>query len=212
MKRLVTTPLLLAMLFIVAFAAGDKRFTIEDALAMKTVSAPQWSPDGKRIAYAVSEWDRKENRRVSHIYLVTTDGGKSVKLTNGEKGENAPQWSPDGTRIAFLADRDKGAQIWLIPADGGEAEKLTNEENGISSFRWSPDGKQIAFITRDTPKDKAAREQKKKDNGVIIPFKSMPKLRITLILRLLTKEFYGQNIKILLRKNRNLMPEYSCTL
>ncbi len=163
MKRLVTTPLLLAMLFIVAFAAGDKRFTIEDALAMKTVSAPQWSPDGKRIAYAVSEWDRKENRRVSHIYLVATDSGQSMKLTNGEKGENAPQWSPDGTRIAFLADRDKGAQIWLIPADGGEAEKLTNEENGISSFRWSPDGKQIAFITRDTPKDKAAREQKKKD-------------------------------------------------
>ncbi len=163
MKRFILTPLLLAMLFIVAFAAGEKRFTIEDALAMKTVSAPQWSPDGKRIAYAVSEWDRKENRRVSHVYLVTTDGGKSVKLTNGEKGENAPQWSPDGARIAFLADRDKGAQIWLIPADGGEAEKLTNEENGVTSFRWSPDGKQIAFITRDTPKDKDAREKKKKD-------------------------------------------------
>lgn len=164
MKRLVLVPVLVFVLLgVAAGAIADKRFTIEDALAIKTISGPQFSPDGKRIAYTTSEWDRKENRRVSHIFLVTTDTGRSIKLTNGEKGENAPQWSPDGTRIAFLADRDKGAQIWLISANGGEAEKLTSEENGVSAFRWSPDGKQIAFITRDTPKDKEAREKRKKD-------------------------------------------------
>ncbi len=163
MKRLVSTSILLTILFALTFAAGEKRFTIEDALALKNVGAPQFSPDGKRLVYTVSEWDRKENRRVSHIYLVATDGGKSIKLTNGEKGESAPQWSPNGARIAFLADRDKGAQIWLIHADGGEAEKLTSEENGVQGFRWSPDSKQLAFITRDTPKDKEAREKKKKD-------------------------------------------------
>lgn len=143
--------------------AGEKRMTIEDSLAIKNIGAPQFSPDGKRIAYTLGEWDRKENRRVSHIYLVTVDTGKTVKLTNGEKGESAPQWSPQGERLAFLADRDKGAQIWIIPADGGEAEKLSSEDNGIQAFRWSPDGKTIAFITRDTPKDKEAREKRKKD-------------------------------------------------
>lgn len=164
MKRLVIFPVLLLALFIAtAGAAGEKRFTIEDALALKNVGAPQWSPDGKRLVYTISEWDRKENRRVSHIYLVAPDNGKSVKLTNGEKGESAPQWSPDGARIAFLADRDKGAQIWIIPADGGEAEKLTSEDNGVQSFRWSPDGKTIAFVARDVPKDKEAREKRKKD-------------------------------------------------
>jgi dipeptidyl aminopeptidase/acylaminoacyl peptidase len=164
MKKLVLFPvLILALLIAATGAVGDKRFTIEDALALKNVGAPQFSPDGKRIAYTVSEWDRKENRRINHIYLVSTDSGKSIKLTNGEKGESAPQWSPDGSRLAFLADRDKGAQIWLIPADGGEAEKLTSEESAIQSFRWSGDGKQIAFVTRDVPKDKDAREKKKKD-------------------------------------------------
>lgn len=167
MKRLLSFPARLALLLLFATAAyadGDKRFTIEDALAVKTIAAaPQFSPDGRQLVYAVSEWDRKENRRVSHLYLVATDGSQTIKLTNGEKGEAAPQWSPDGTRIAFLADRDKGAQLWLIPVSGGEAEKLTNEENGVSSFRWSPDGKYIAFITRDTPKDKEAREKRKKD-------------------------------------------------
>jgi len=40
---------------------------------------------------------------------------------------------------------------------------LTSEDNPISDFRWSPDGKRIAFITRDTAKDKADREKRKKD-------------------------------------------------
>ncbi|HEX4947970.1 MAG TPA: S9 family peptidase, partial [Blastocatellia bacterium] len=153
----------LTALFVLTFAASEKRFTIEDALALKNIGAPQFSPDGKRLVYTISEWDRKENRRVSHIYLVSSEGGKVTKLTNGEKGESAPQWSPDGTRIAFLADRDKGAQIWMIPADGGEAEKLTSEENSVQGFRWSPDGKAMAFITRDVPKDKDAREKRRKD-------------------------------------------------
>ncbi len=164
MKKFSTS--LLTALFVIALAltaSAQKRMTIEDSLAIKNVGSPQISPDGNRIAYTVSEWDKKENRRVTHIYTVATGGGNSIKLTNGEKGESAPQWSSDGARIAFLADRDKGNQIWIIHADGGEAVKLTDEENGVQSFRWSPDGKQIAFVTRDVPKDKEAREKKKKD-------------------------------------------------
>ena len=164
MKKSVRLLPLTLFLALVAFG-GDKRLTIEDALAIKQVGAPLFAPDGKRIAYTITTWDKKENRRVAHIWLVSSDGGRSVKLTGGDKGESAPQWSPDGTRIAFLADRgvQGGNQVWIIPADGGEAERLTNEENSILSFRWSPDSKQVAFTTRDTPKDKTERERRKKD-------------------------------------------------
>jgi dipeptidyl aminopeptidase/acylaminoacyl peptidase len=144
-------------------AFGDKRMTIEDSLAIKLVGAPQISPDGKRIAYTISEWDKKDNYRISHIWLVSADGGPTVRMTNGDKGETSPQWSPDGARIGFLADRDKSAQVWAIPVDGGEAEKITNEENNVQSFRWSPNSKSVAFVTRDTPKDKAEREKRRKE-------------------------------------------------
>src|SRR5438067_539349 len=89
-----------------ALAAEGKRLTVEDALSFVDVSAPQWSPDGKLLAFTVTEWNRKDDRRDTHIYVVSATGGDPVKLTNGERSETAPQWSPDGTRLAFLANRD----------------------------------------------------------------------------------------------------------
>ncbi|HEX8129147.1 MAG TPA: hypothetical protein VF527_08610, partial [Pyrinomonadaceae bacterium] len=131
----------------VAARAQGKKLTIEDALALQDVGAPQWSPDGKLIAFTVGEWNRKENRRDTHIHIIAATGGAAYKLTNGERGESAPQWSPDSRRIAFLANRDAPRpdapaaprnQIWIIPVAGGEAERVTEEEVGVAQFRFSP--------------------------------------------------------------------------
>jgi dipeptidyl aminopeptidase/acylaminoacyl peptidase len=164
MKRIATSFISILFVFALAFAGpAEKRMKVETSLAIKQAGAPQISPDGRWVAYTISEWDRKENRRVSHVWLASTDGGRSIRLTNGEKGESSPQWSPDGMFIAFLADRDKGMQIWVLPVFGGESEKLTSEENDVQTFRWSPDGTQIAYVTRDIPKDKAERDKRKKE-------------------------------------------------
>jgi dipeptidyl aminopeptidase/acylaminoacyl peptidase len=164
MKRIAISLVYFLCVFVLVFAApGEKRMTIENSLAIKQAGAPQLSPDGKWVAYTISEWDRKENTRVSHVWLASTSGGRSVKLTNGLKGESSPQWSPDGLSLAFLADRDKETQIWILPVLGGESDRLTSEENDVQSYCWSPDGTQIAYITRDVPKDKAEREKRRKE-------------------------------------------------
>jgi dipeptidyl aminopeptidase/acylaminoacyl peptidase len=159
-------------LFLCAIAlaiGGTKKITVEDSLAIHRVAGPKFSPDGNWILYSETEWDRKGDKQVSHIYVSRTGGAPNpVKLTAGEKGETAPQWAPDGAHIAFLADRStgdskSGNQIFTIRPDGGEAEKLTSEDTAIKEFQWAPDGKHIAFVTADTPKDKADREKRKKD-------------------------------------------------
>jgi dipeptidyl aminopeptidase/acylaminoacyl peptidase len=178
LRRTTTALALLFVLCALALAQNNKPLTIEDVLSIKDVTAPQWSPDGKWIAFTVTEWNRKEDRRDSHIYVIAASGGAPVKLTNGERGETQPRWSPDSTRIAFLANRDTpqagasaGAtpaaggrnQIWIIPVTGGEAEKLTDEEAGVAQFCWSPDGRQLAYVVRDTPQDKAERDKRRRE-------------------------------------------------
>ena len=148
-------------------AGGTRKFTMEDALGVRSVANPKFSPDGKAIAYSVTAWNKEKNRMDAHLHLVATGGGDAVRLTNGEKGERGHEWSPVGGHIAFLADRDaegmKGNQIWLIRPSGGEAEKLTSEESEVTAFTWSPDARRVAYVTKDVPKDKTEREKRKKD-------------------------------------------------
>lgn len=58
-------------------------------------SSPQWSPDGKWIAFLA---DRGEKRQ---IYLIRPDGGEAQKITEVKEGINSFEWSPDSTQILF---------------------------------------------------------------------------------------------------------------
>jgi dipeptidyl aminopeptidase/acylaminoacyl peptidase len=74
-------------------------------------SSPQWSPDGKLLAFArVLEKDAKP--QPAQIYLLAMEGGEARALTDLPKGAAGPAWSPDGRMIAFSstnlpADFDK---------------------------------------------------------------------------------------------------------
>jgi dipeptidyl aminopeptidase/acylaminoacyl peptidase len=63
-------------------------------------SSPQWSPDGKLLAFVRgSEKDGKP--QPGQIYLLAMDGGEARPLTDLPKGAAGPVWSPDGHTIAF---------------------------------------------------------------------------------------------------------------
>jgi Tol biopolymer transport system component len=58
--------------------------------------APQWSPDGKQIAFAAAM-----PGKTMHIYIVSADGGAPKEVTKGEHTEFYPNWTRDGNSLFF---------------------------------------------------------------------------------------------------------------
>lgn len=74
-------------------------------------TAPDWSPDGTRVAFTSHEDGNFE------IYMVAASGAGRTRLTRSSATNVAPTWSPDGQWIAFLSDRGGGWAVWLLRAD-----------------------------------------------------------------------------------------------
>jgi Tol biopolymer transport system component len=106
--------------------------------------SPDWSPDGKRIAYESLDYD---------IFIINADGtGEPVNLTPTMGTSHDPKWSPDGRKIAFSSYQvgEDHHDIFIMNADGSDLKNLTNGNGSSTNPRWSPDGGKIAFVsTRD---------------------------------------------------------------
>src|ERR1700737_3448928 len=77
--------------------------TIDDLLTVKSVAGAVISPDGKWVAYTVSNCDFKQDAFITQIWLAQTSTGHSFQLTRGEKSAGNPRWSPDGQWLAFTS-------------------------------------------------------------------------------------------------------------
>ena len=69
-------------------------------------SAPAWSPDSRRIAFAA----RRDDDEVNQVYLLDiAGGGEARRLTASPLAARAPKWSPDGRHIAYQSSAYPGA-------------------------------------------------------------------------------------------------------
>ena len=151
----------LTALLSMAFALAAQTPTIEQSLNLKTAGSPRISPDGRYVAYTVSETNWEENAFDTQIWMAMPATGERYQLTHAKKSSNDPRWAPDSKRLAFLSDRDGNQQIYVISPAGGEATQMTHFEGGVTQFEWSPDGKKIAF-TSTGPESKVRKDRKDK--------------------------------------------------
>jgi dipeptidyl aminopeptidase/acylaminoacyl peptidase len=112
----------------------------------KDISDPQWSPDGRRLAYV----------RGDEIRIVDVDGTRDVLVSSHPAGVSMPRWSPDGRRIAFVSRRRGWSQVYLVDApiprrgrparDPRPPEPRTMTAVGfdVEDLVWSADGGSIA--------------------------------------------------------------------
>lgn len=160
MKNLVLFGLIV-LLTIPAYA--EKRaFTITDLYKIKSVSDPQISPDGQKIAFVKTSYNLEKSSSNSDIYIMNIEGSDLRQVTFGEARDYHPRWSPDGKWLLFVSTRNKGPQIWLMPTTMGEPKQLTSISTGVSNPIWSPDGQFIIFASEIFPECGADDECNKK--------------------------------------------------
>lgn len=161
---------LLVLLFCSAplcFGESKHNFTIADAFALKDLSDPQLSPDGKWIAYVQDNYEMPKDRTNSDIYMISTSGGDPIQLTTNEEDDKSPRWSPDNKYLAYLSSRkddDDKKQVYLLNRNGGEAMRLTEVKQGVDDFEWSPDGKRMVLVIQDADPDEEDNKSDKNED------------------------------------------------
>ena len=155
-----------------ADAASGETFQL--TRGRSSASGPDWSPDGRWVAFVSGrEGDKPQ------VFVISPTGGEAIRLTASETGVGDFAWSPDGKTIAFTArdaeseaakarkDRygdyevvreDYGfTHLWTVDVD----EALKTPQAGrrrtagrdftVQGFAWSPDGTRIAFAAPVNP-------------------------------------------------------------
>ena len=136
-------------LFLMPLRGGS---AVQLTASEKAVGDPQWSPDGRRLAYV----------RDTQLRVVDADGSRDVVVTE-MTGLSFPRWSPDGRLLAFVGRRRGWSQVWLvdapIPRRGRPARDpqppepvpLTATGIDVEDLVWLANGRSVAVMAFRAP-------------------------------------------------------------
>ena len=119
--------------------------TSADLSKLRSVGEVQFSPDGSRIAYAVT-YNDQPGRPYSETWILKLDSMQLLRLGRA----SAPRWSPDGEWIAYITgqgvtiSRPDGTGVTVLAPITGTNHPLPSSGDRLA---WSPDSKSIAFIS-----------------------------------------------------------------
>ncbi|HEY7127674.1 MAG TPA: S9 family peptidase [Ktedonobacterales bacterium] len=116
-----------------------------------SVSAPAFSPDGKRVAYV------SDDGKASHIGVADASGGEWPRRVPVEADFAIdPAWSPDGKRLAWVEwsvphmGWDQSRVVIYELETGNRSVVMDEPEVSCSQPHWSPSGNTLTFLCDKT--------------------------------------------------------------
>src|SRR5688572_10604580 len=127
-----------AQLYVVEAKPGSTEKQLTPASTRAGRSRPEWSPDGKVIAFLEGDEMKYGAYGMDHLALVPADGsGPPARLKATEdldRGIGAPRFSPDGKWLRFLVVDDRSVYPARTSVAGGKVEKLLSPPIVVSSL------------------------------------------------------------------------------
>ena len=118
---------------------------------------PDWSPDGRHVAYATYRNDAVE------LWLLDLTSGATRAIVAQGAVNVDPRWSPDGSRLAFVSTSHEGRwHVFVAPMDDGRIGtpvRVTEDHDSrlpryyysvwdhYLSPSWSPDGRELMLVS-----------------------------------------------------------------
>jgi dipeptidyl aminopeptidase/acylaminoacyl peptidase len=115
-------------------------------------SAPSFSPDGKWIAFSISD-DPPRWAGYRRIALVPSEGGTPRLLT--ETFDAQPgiiDWSPDAKRIYFSETRGTVSRVAAIDVASGNITELNKRNEVVGSLSLNSSGTMLGFTLQSSDK------------------------------------------------------------
>ncbi len=140
MKRNLFLSLIL-ILVSVNLVAQKRAFTIEDLYKVKYVGSPVISPTGNKIAFTVTEYNLREGKSNTDIYILYPDGA-TENISGKDVSETHPFWSSDN-ELYFLSK----SQVYRYTFNDRKTTQVTDFATGVSNACLTPDKKSIIFIS-----------------------------------------------------------------
>lgn len=107
----------------------------------RTDEAPQYSPDGSRIAFASTRTGPSE------IWVCGREGTDCAPQTRAGVHSGTPRWSPDGRYIAYDSRPEGQSDVFVLELDTGTVARVTSSpaEDVVPSF--SRDSRFVYFAS-----------------------------------------------------------------